>query len=79
MVFTNEVNWSAFDFVVASVLFFSFGFILEIILRKTQKQNNESFCALFLFCFFLISIEHSVEFLVSLFAGNQPLIPHNLP
>ncbi|MFI0430430.1 hypothetical protein [Mariniflexile sp. HMF6888] len=76
MVFTNDANWSAFDFVVAGALFFSFGIILEIILRKKITNHFVPYSCFTLFPYWA---ELSVEFLVSLFTGNQPLISHKLP
>lgn len=37
MQFTNEVNWSAFDFLVAGVLLLGTGFMIELVIRKTKN------------------------------------------
>ena len=37
MQFTSEVQWSALDFVVAGILLFGTGLLIEIVLRKTKK------------------------------------------
>ena len=37
MQFTNEVNWSLFDFIIAGVLLFGMGIILDLILSKVNK------------------------------------------
>jgi hypothetical protein len=36
MQFTNEVNWTLFDFVVAGVLLLGTGFICELVIRKVK-------------------------------------------
>lgn len=37
MQFTSEVQWSALDFVVAGILLFGTGLLIEMVLRKTKK------------------------------------------
>ena len=37
MQFTSEVQWSASDFVVAGILLFGTGLLIEMVLRKTKK------------------------------------------
>lgn len=39
MQFTNEVNWTLSDFVVAGVLLLTTGLIAELIMRKIKKIN----------------------------------------
>lgn len=39
MQFTNEVNWTLSDFMVAGILLFGVITIIEIILRITKKQQ----------------------------------------
>ena len=39
MQFTDEVNWTLLDFVVAGVLLLSTGLIGELIIRKINKKN----------------------------------------
>jgi hypothetical protein len=39
MRFTDEVNWTASDFVFAAVLFGSVGFVLELIVRKSPSLS----------------------------------------
>lgn len=36
MQFTNEVNWSVFDFVIAGILLFGAGLLCELALRKIK-------------------------------------------
>jgi archaellum biogenesis protein FlaJ (TadC family) len=40
MQFTNEVNWTLFDFVVAGVLLLGTGFICELVIRKVKNQSS---------------------------------------
>ena len=37
MQFTNEVNWTLFDFVVAGILLFSTGLIFKLVVRKIKN------------------------------------------
>ena len=37
MQFTNEVNWSLSDFIVAGVLLLGTGLILDLVIRKTKN------------------------------------------
>lgn len=40
MLFTNEVNWSIQDFIIAGILLLSIGLAIELILRKVSKKQN---------------------------------------
>lgn len=40
MQFTNEVNWTIFDFVVAGILLYASGLMLEFNSRKIQKRSR---------------------------------------
>ena len=40
MQFTSEVNWGAFDFLVAAVLLFGTGLLIEFVLRKVKTTNS---------------------------------------
>jgi hypothetical protein len=42
MQFTNEVNWTLFDFVVAGVLLLGTGFICELVIRKVKPIIDPS-------------------------------------
>lgn len=42
MQFTNEVNWSVMDFVIAGGLLVFFGLVIEFVLQKVKKPNNRS-------------------------------------
>lgn len=37
MQFTNEVNWTLLDFVVAGILLFGTGLLCELVIRKVSK------------------------------------------
>ena len=37
MQFTDEMNWTAFDFLAAAVLLFGTGFLCELALRKIRE------------------------------------------
>lgn len=39
MLFTNEVQWSLLDFILAAVLIFGTGLVISIISRKVQKKR----------------------------------------
>jgi ABC-type cobalt transport system substrate-binding protein len=39
MQFTNEVKWSFPDFIIAGILLFGTGLLIDFILRKTKKIN----------------------------------------
>lgn len=39
MQFTDEVNWTLFDFIVAAVLLFGAGLAIEFIFRKMKRNN----------------------------------------
>ncbi len=43
MQFTNEVNWTLSDIVVAGVLLLGTGLICELVIRKIKKPIIESF------------------------------------
>lgn len=71
MQFTNEVNWSVFDFVVAGVLLFSTGLLCELVLRKVQKTEYRiALCAVLLATLLLIWIELAVGIFGTPLAGS---------
>jgi hypothetical protein len=39
MQFTNEVNWTLFDFIVAGVLLLGTGLIFDLVIRKIKNIN----------------------------------------
>ena len=71
MQFTNEVNWSVFDFVIAGILIFAVGLAIELILRKikTPKLRVASIVAIII-AFLIIWAELAVGIFGSPFAGN---------
>ncbi len=71
MQFTNEVNWSPFDFMVALVLLLSLGITIELILQKIKGVNSKLvWIVIALFCFFLIWAELDVGLFGTPFAGS---------
>ena len=64
MQFTDEVNWTLFDFMVAGVLLFGTGILCEIALRKISNIKSRIIaCAIILFIFFLVWLEIAVGFI----------------
>lgn len=39
MQFTNEVNWSLFDFLIAAILLLNTGFAIDYIIRKVKRKK----------------------------------------
>lgn len=61
MQFTNEVNWTLFDFVVAGVLLFVTGLHCELVLRKvTATRFRIVLCGILLATLLLIWAELAV-------------------
>lgn len=40
MQFTNEVNWELSDFIIAGILLFGTGSMLEVFMRKVKNKRN---------------------------------------
>lgn len=61
MQFTDEVNWTPFDFIVAGVLLFPTGLLFDLILRKI-KVKTYRIAALFalILAFLIVWIELAV-------------------
>ncbi len=71
MRFTDEVNWSPFDFVVAGVLLLGAGFVCEFVMRKVTKiEYRIAICAAILAALLLIWIELAVGILGTPFGGT---------
>ncbi|MFV8353579.1 hypothetical protein [Flavobacterium sp. XS2P14] len=71
MQFTNEVNWTLFDFVVAGVLLLGTGFICELVIRKVKKTNHRILlCGVILAALLLIWIELAVGIFGTPLAGS---------
>jgi len=39
MQFTNEVNWNLMDFIIAGVLFFGIGILIDLVFRKIKNTK----------------------------------------
>lgn len=71
MQFTTEVNWSFFDFIVAGVLLFGTGGLIEFSLRKIKTLNQRIWIiAGILLVLFLVWAELAVGIFGTPFAGN---------
>ncbi len=71
MQFTDEVNWSAGDFVIMGGLLLSVAFACEFVLRKVKTtQSKILLCGAVLFVFFLIWAELAVGIFGTPFAGS---------
>jgi len=68
MQFTDEVNWTIIDFVIAGGLLFGAGVISEIVLRKINSLNHKvGLLSAILIIVILIWIELAVGIFGSLF------------
>ncbi len=71
MQFSEEVNWTLSDFVIAGILLFGTGFLLELTIRKVKKLKYRiMLCAGILLVLFLIWGELAVGIFGTPFAGN---------
>lgn len=71
MQFTDEVNWSLFDFAVMGILLLSTGILLDLVLRKVKTVQNRLLVGfVVLLAFFLIWAELAVGIFGSPFAGS---------
>jgi hypothetical protein len=71
MQFTNEVNWSGFDFLVMGVLLLGTGLICELVLRKVKKRTSRLvLCLAVLGVFILVWMELAVGIFGTPFAGS---------
>ena len=71
MQFTNEVKWNLFDFIVAGVLLFGTGLLLEFIMRKVKTNRHRIILGIVLFIvLFLIGAELAVGIFGTPFAGS---------
>ena len=61
MKFTDEVNWTLFDFVIAAVLMLGTGLLCELVLRKVNKTSLRiGICVAILAIFLMIWAELAV-------------------
>ncbi len=71
MQFTNEVNWSLSDFIVAGILLFGTGGLIEFSLRKINQVSQRVWIiAGILFVLLLVWAELAVGIFGTPFAGN---------
>lgn len=71
MQFTDEVNWTLVDFVVAGLLLFGTGFTLDIIVRKVNRSEYRIVLyVLLLLVFLLVWAELAVGIFGTPFAGD---------
>ncbi len=61
MMFSDEVKWTLFDFIVAGILLLSAGLTLEFILRKVKTSKNRiALCIALFLILFLVWAELAV-------------------
>lgn len=71
MQFTNEVDWSFFDFVIAGILLFSTGLAFDVVIRKVKNKNYRlGMLAIIALALFLIWAELAVGIFGTPFAGS---------
>ena len=71
MQFTDEVNWTTTDFIIAGSLLYGAGMISEIVLRKIKSLNHKvGLLSTILIVVILIWIELAVGIFGTLFSGN---------
>jgi len=71
MQFTNEVNWTSFDFLVAGILLFGTGLIIELTIRAVKNKNYQiGLIAAILIILFLVWAELAVGIFGSPIAGS---------
>jgi len=69
MQFTDEVNWTLFDFVVAGTLLLGTGLMCELAIRKISKiKYRIAICVALLVALLLIWAELAVSILGTLFS-----------
>lgn len=71
MQFTNEVNWTLLDFVVAAVLLLGSGLIIELVFRLVKKKKHKIVISMFvIIVLLLIWVELAVGIFGTPFAGD---------
>ena len=71
MQFTDVMNWTLFDFVVAGVLLLGAGLMCEIVVRKVKiRKFRIAICLALLILLFLIWAELAVGIFGTPIAGN---------
>ena len=71
MQFTNEVNWSFGDFIVAALLLLGTGLAIEFVLRKVRNKQNRYALLFFILAFlFVVWVELAVGIFGTPLAGS---------
>jgi peptidoglycan/LPS O-acetylase OafA/YrhL len=71
MQFSNEMDWSLFDFVIAGVLLVSTGLGCELVLRKVKKREHRIIlCVVVFLVLLLIWAELAIGVFGSPITGN---------
>jgi len=71
MRFTDEVNWTLLDFIVAGVLLLATGLICELVIRKVNKiEHRIAICLAILTALLLIWAELAVGIFGTPFGGS---------
>ena len=71
MQFTNEVNWSLMDFIMAGILLFGTSLVFELVIRKVKSTKHRLLISgIILLLLFLVWAELAVGIFGSPIAGN---------
>ena len=71
MQFTNEVNWTIFDFLVAATLLLTAGFAINFVISRIKITSQKiAICAAIIAVFLLIWVELAVGIFGTPFAGS---------
>lgn len=71
MQFTNEIDWTLFDFAIAGALLMGFGLILELVIRKVKNSRRRIvICLTLLIILLFIWAELAVGIFGTPFSGN---------
>ena len=71
MQFTDEVNWTLFDFVVAAILLLGTGLMCELVIRKINKiKYRIAICVVLLVALLFIWTELAVGIFGTPFSGH---------
>lgn len=71
MQFSEEVNWSLFDFIIAATLLLVTGLLCEFVLRKVKEKNHRIIiCVIILAILILVWLELAVGIIGTPFSGS---------
>ncbi len=71
MQFTEEVNWTLFDFLIGGALLFGTGLVIELVVRNSEKiKYRNTLLVAVVIVFLLIWAELAVGIFGSPFAGS---------